>query len=121
MMPNRQPSCAMPMLTQAWQRNRTIHPQRRSDCEKCGLDAYLWLAYRLHVLKADKLVTWAALKAQFGTGFSKLYHFKSKFPGTLALATAVYPAARINVTEEGVVLKPSPPPVLPRLIAIRAS
>jgi hypothetical protein len=84
-----------------------------------ALDAYLWLAYRLHVLKADKLVTWTALKAQFGTGFSKLYHFKNKFPGTLALATAVYPAARIEVTEAGVVLKPSPPPVSPRLIAVR--
>jgi len=85
-----------------------------------ALDAYLWLAYRLHVLKADKLITWTALKAQFGRGFSKLYHFKSKFPGTLALATAVYPAARIEVTEGGLVLKPSPPPVLPRLIAVRA-
>jgi hypothetical protein len=84
-----------------------------------ALDAYLWLAYRLHVLRADKLVTWAALKSQFGTGFSKLYHFKNKFPGTLALATAVYPAAKIEVTEEGVVLKPSPPPVSPRMITAR--
>src|SRR5215213_10169234 len=49
-----------------------------------ALDVYLWLAYRLHVLKEDRLVPWAALKAQFGTGFSKLYHFKNKFPGTLA-------------------------------------
>jgi len=84
-----------------------------------ALDAYLWLAYRLHVLKADKLVTWTALKAQFGSGFSKLYHFKNKFPGTLALAAAVYPAAKFDVTEEGVVLKPSPPPVAPKLIAAR--
>ena len=35
-----------------------------------ALDAYLWLAYRLHVLRADRLVTWTALKSQFGTGFS---------------------------------------------------
>jgi hypothetical protein len=84
-----------------------------------ALDAYLWLAYRLHVLRADKLVTWSALKSQFGTGFSKLYHFKNKFPGTLALAGAVYPAAKFEVTEVGVVLKPSPPPVSPRLIAAR--
>jgi hypothetical protein len=84
-----------------------------------ALDVYLWLAYRLHALRSDRLVTWAALKPQFGTGFSKLYHFKNKFPGTLALATAVYPAAKIEVTEVGVVLKPSPPPVSPRLIAAR--
>jgi hypothetical protein len=68
-------------------------------------------------LRSDRLVTWAALKSQFGTGFSKLYHFKNKFPGTLSLATAVYPAAQIEITEAGVMLKPSPPPVSPRMIA----
>jgi len=82
-----------------------------------ALDVYLWLAYRLHALKADKLVTWTALKAQFGTGFAKLYHFKNKFPGTLGLAGAVYPEAKLDVTEAGVILKPSRPPVSPRLIS----
>ena len=84
-----------------------------------ALDAYLWLAYRLHVLTADRLVTWKALKGQFGTGFKELYHFKPRFTGTLALATAVYPAARIEVTEQGVILKPSRPPVTPKQQAIR--
>nr|WP_264185826.1 replication protein RepA [Roseicella aerolata] len=84
-----------------------------------ALDVYLWLAYRLHALKGNRLVPWGALKAQFGTGFSKLYHFKNKFPGTLALATAVYPAAKVEITEEGVVLNPSRPPVTPRLLATR--
>lgn len=83
-----------------------------------SLDCYLWLAYRLHALKEDRLVPWTALKAQFGTGFSKLYHFKNKFPGTLALATAVYPGAKIRVTDAGVVLKPSRPPVAPRQISL---
>jgi hypothetical protein len=82
-----------------------------------GLDCYLWLAYRLHALKEDRLVPWTALKAQFGTGFSKLYHFKNKFPGTLALATAVYPDAKVEITEQGVILKPSRPPVAPRQIS----
>lgn len=82
-----------------------------------ALDVYLWLAYRLHALRADRPVSWIALKAQFGSGFSKLYHFKNKFPGTLSLATAVYPGARIEVTEAGVVLKPSQPPVAPKLLA----
>jgi hypothetical protein len=59
------------------------------------------------------------LKGQFGTGFKELYHFKPRFTGTLALATAVYPAARIEVTEQGVILKPSRPPVTPKQPAIR--
>jgi hypothetical protein len=37
----------------------------------------------------------------------------------LALAMAVYPAARVEVAEEGVVLKPSRPPVAPKIHAIR--
>lgn len=84
-----------------------------------ALDAYLWLAYRLHALKTDRLVTWVALKGQFGSGFVKLAQFKYKFQSTLQLATAVYPAARIEVTPAGVILKPSRPPVSPRTSSIR--
>jgi hypothetical protein len=84
-----------------------------------ALDAYLWLAYRLHSLPSDRFVSWAALKGQFGSGFTKLAHFKHKFTGTLAMATAVYPAAKIDVTSGGVLLKPSRPPVTPRLLAVR--
>jgi hypothetical protein len=84
-----------------------------------ALDAYLWLAYRLHVLSSDKLITWKALKSQFGTGYRELFHFKPRFTQALALATAVYPAAKIEVLEQGVVLKPSKPPVAPRMIGNR--
>ena len=84
-----------------------------------ALDAYLWLAYRLHVLSGDKLITWKALKSQFGTGYKELFHFKPRFTQALALATAVYPAAKIEVLEQGVVLKPSRPPVMPKIHAIR--
>jgi hypothetical protein len=84
-----------------------------------ALDVYLWLAYRLHVLSGDKLITWQALKGQFGVSYRHLHHFKPRFTQALALATAVYPDARLNVAEEGVVLKPSRPPVTPRVQAIR--
>jgi hypothetical protein len=84
-----------------------------------ALDCYVWLAYRLHSLERPRLVTWAALKAQHGQGFAKLYHFKSKFPAILSMATAVYPDADVEVTEEGLILKPSRPPVKPRLASAR--
>jgi hypothetical protein len=84
-----------------------------------ALDAYLWLAYRLHVLTSDKLITWKALKSQFGGGYKELFHFKPRFTQALALATAVYPAAKIDVIEQGVVLKPSRPPVAPKFLALR--
>ena len=84
-----------------------------------ALDAYLWLAYRLHVLTSDKLITWKALKSQFGGGYKELFHFKPRFTQALALATAVYPAAKIDVVEQGVILKPSRPPVAPRILALQ--
>jgi hypothetical protein len=84
-----------------------------------ALDCYVWLAYRLHSLERPRLVTWAALKAQHGQSYSKLYHFKSKFAGVLAMATAVYPGADIEIREEGLMLKPSKPPVAPRLVSVR--
>lgn len=84
-----------------------------------ALDCYLWLAYRLHVLHGPKLVTWKALKAQHGTSYRHLFHFKERFAGTLAMAMAVYPDANIEVVDEGVILKPSRPPVAPRLVAVK--
>lgn len=84
-----------------------------------ALDCYLWLSYRLHVLSSDRLITWQALKGQFGSGFKELYHFKNKFPGVLQMALAVYPDAKVEVAAVGVILKPSRPPVVPRLISAR--
>lgn len=79
-----------------------------------ALDTYIWLAYRLHSLRSPKLVRWAALKAQFGASYKEAYHFKARFPTLLQLATAVYPEAKLEVLDEGVLLKPSRPPVAPR-------
>jgi Plasmid encoded RepA protein len=84
-----------------------------------ALDAYLWLAYRLHVLSGDKLITWKALKSQFGTSYKEMFHFKPRFTQALALATAVYRAAKIEVSEQGVLLKPSRPPVSQKIHTLR--
>ncbi len=84
-----------------------------------AMDAYIWLAYRLHALPEERLVTWKALKAQFGTSYKELYHFKNKWPGALRLALAVYPEARVEIGEVGVTLSPSRPPVAPRAMAWR--
>lgn len=84
-----------------------------------AMDAYIWLAYRLHSVQSDRLVTWKALKAQFGTNYKEFYHFKSKWPKALKLAIAVYPDARVDIRDDGVVLKPSRPPVAPKLVTVR--
>lgn len=76
-----------------------------------ALDVYCWLAYRLHSLTSDKPISWAALASQFGAGIKLRKHFKAAFTESLTLAQAVYRDARVEVSVNGLVLKPSPPPV----------
>src|SRR5271156_5629310 len=75
------------------------------------IDVYIWLAYRLHALKRDVEVGWPALYSQFGIGYGRLRAFRGHFIECLALATAAYPEARIELSERGVVLRPSRPAI----------
>lgn len=79
-----------------------------------ALDLYAWLAYRLHALKGPTPVSWRALKPQFGMGFGRMDNFRARFLDNLKLALAVYPAARVEVDEAGLILHPSRPPVSPK-------
>jgi len=81
-----------------------------------ALDAYAWLAYRLHVLQVPRVIPWPALKAQFGVGFGRLDHFKTTFVQSIGLALAVYRDAKVEAEDKGLKLFPSRPPVAPRLI-----
>jgi Plasmid encoded RepA protein len=83
-----------------------------------ALDLYAWLAYRLHVLKGVTSISWTALKGQFGAGFDTMFHFRPSFVENLHLALAVYRSAKVGVTERGVELFPSRPPVSPRQVSI---
>ena len=75
------------------------------------LDIYVWLAYRLHVLKRDTDVSWAALYAQFGAGFKRLRAFRAQFIDSLGLALAAYPDAHVSAGDKGIVLHPSRPAI----------
>lgn len=85
-----------------------------------ALDLYCWLAYRLHVLTVTRTITWKALHAQFGAGFVRLDHFRTKFIENLHLALAVYPDADVEADTKGLILKPSRPPIAPRLVGVTA-
>ncbi|MGI4808863.1 MAG: replication protein RepA, partial [Janthinobacterium lividum] len=72
-----------------------------------AIDIYCWLAYRLHSLDRPTPVTWKALHAQFGPSVARLDNFRSFFRGALDLAMAVYPEAKVDITERGLTLNPS--------------
>ena len=76
-----------------------------------SLDIYVWLAWRLHSLTKPTPISWAAIFAQFGAGYTKVSHFKPRFMEALAAALAAYPQARVDISEAGVSLHPSRPPI----------
>jgi hypothetical protein len=75
------------------------------------IDVYIWLAYRLHALKRDVEVRWPALYAQFGSGYGAIRFFRRHFIECLAMATAAYPEAHVSLSDGGVILRPSRPPI----------
>jgi hypothetical protein len=81
-----------------------------------ALDAYVWLAQRLHRVPAGKpqFVSWAGLHEQFGQGFARVWDFRRRFLLTLRQVLAAYPDARIEAGEGGLTLHHSRPPVPPR-------
>ena len=83
-----------------------------------AMDAYCWLAYRLHSLEKPTAVSWKALHAQFGTGFARVYDFRTTFALNLQLALSVYPDAKVDIEERGLNLHPSRPPVAPKVVSL---
>ena len=83
-----------------------------------AIDVYIWLAYRLHALTRPTPITWSAIHGQFGAGFRLVRQIKPTFLEALQMALAVYPEARVDLKEQGIVLHPSLPAV-PRAEARR--
>jgi hypothetical protein len=84
--------------------------------QSMAIDVYIWLSYRLHSLKQETPISWLALHGQFGAGFKNLPQFKIHFRRAVSTACAVYPDARVDMSQLGLVLHPSRPPVLGRKV-----
>lgn len=84
-----------------------------------ALDIYCWLAQRLHrVPAAGQRISWPALHAQFGQGYTRARDFRAFFLRQLRQVQAAYPGARLEEGPAGLVLRPSPPPVPKRMVLI---
>jgi Plasmid encoded RepA protein len=85
-----------------------------------ALDAYAWLAQRLHRIEAGKnaFISWTALSQQFGHGYAQVRGFRRVFKRTLAQVKVVYPDANVEVTPDGMRLRHSRPPVARRLLPV---
>jgi hypothetical protein len=88
-----------------------------------AIDILCWLAQRLHRVNPNRpaFIQWPALKLQFGHGFGRMDHFKSKFRVALRQVLTRYKAARIEIDGYGMRLLNSPPMVAKRLVILPRS
>ena len=73
------------------------------------LDVYAWLVHRLFHLHRPSMVSWSQLSEQFGHNYSLQRKFRQFFLDSLKRVSAVYPEAKLKVSEAGVLLLPSRP------------
>lgn len=78
-----------------------------------ALDVYTWMAHRLHRVTnpSGAILSWRALKEQFGQEFAETREFRRSFLEALTKAHEVYRDARLEIVRGGLKLLPSPPSV----------
>jgi hypothetical protein len=79
-----------------------------------AMDIYTWLTWRMSGLaKPTRPIPWEALQVQFGTSLALdeqgKRDFKKAFLKYLKIVLTIYPQANVEVTDRGLVLKPSRP------------
>jgi hypothetical protein len=86
-----------------------------------GLDTYMWLAQRLHRVDPfqPQIITWPALRAQFGWHYERVRDFKRVFRHTLDMVLTQYRGAKVELDDRGMTLRSSPPPVVGRIWPVR--
>ncbi len=73
------------------------------------IDIAIWLPHRLHELKKDAFIPWNALATQFGAEYKEPRQFKAAFLKALRDVLRVYDRARVDISDTGLRLRPSPP------------
>jgi hypothetical protein len=73
------------------------------------LDVYAWLVHRLFHLNKPSMVSWSQLSDQFGHSYELPRKFRHFFLDSLKRVLIVYPEARLNVSDAGILLLPSRP------------
>ncbi len=76
-----------------------------------AIDAYSFLAKRLHILTRPTRIAYAHFHEQFGQEYKEVRVFARKWKAAIATAKFVYPMAKITPTKGGLILEPSPPPI----------
>ena len=88
---------------------RALKALKRSPMK---LDMYIWLTYRMSYLRKSSLIPWEGLQMQFGSGYpftdQGKRDFKKKFIKYMRDILTVYPYAKIEALDSGLLMEPSP-------------
>lgn len=87
---------------------RAIRALKRSPL---ALDIYTWLTYRSSYTRKPTTIPWAALALQFGSDYRRVRDFREAFLQELLKVSVVYPAAKVEPTTAGLIVKPGKPHV----------
>ena len=75
-----------------------------------ALDIYCWLTYRMSYMRKPVEIPWPALQMQFGADYANdaqgIRNFKRNFLNQLKSVLVVYPGAKAEPGEIGLILKP---------------
>ncbi len=81
-----------------------------------ALDIYTTLTHRASYLTKPSTVTWAGLAGQVGSDYAELRDFKKAFIAELRKVSTVYAGVNVEVTDVGLVIKPTLTQVPPKKI-----
>jgi Plasmid encoded RepA protein len=96
---------------------------RRAVAELSGnslaLDLYALFAYRLPRLQKDTLLRWTHLQEQLGCDYPNTRTLAFKVKQTLGQVMDAYPNAKVELSAQGLLLKPSAPAVPKTAVVVR--
>jgi Plasmid encoded RepA protein len=78
-----------------------------------ALDLYCFLTYRMFTLRQETVIPWEALMMQFGSETVSQRKFRQQFNKALKAVLIVYPEAKVDVIQAGLLLKHSKTSVRP--------
>ena len=84
---------------------------QRAKAGPLALDLYYWLAHRLYTVRQPIVVPWTLLARQFGSQYDRVRDFKAAVVKQMRVVALAYPQAQVNVTNDGLLVGPSPLPV----------
>lgn len=78
------------------------------------IDQYIWLTHRMYYLTKPTRIKWEDVELQFGAQFNRTRTFRAKFIENLKVVAIAYPELRFDLTNEHLILRPSPTSVASR-------